>query len=80
MTVGELKQYLSDLPDDNEVRLMMQPNYPLEYSIESVVTSDDIRHAKREAEGEAAATDDGEDVVYITEGDQLGYGSRDAWQ
>ncbi len=37
MTVEELRDELSCLPGDAEVRLAMQPNYPMEYTIEAVI-------------------------------------------
>jgi len=37
MNVGELKMLLEDMDDDMEVRLAMQPNYPMEYTIGDVV-------------------------------------------
>lgn len=34
MTVEELRTLIEDLPDDTEVRIAFQPNYPLEYAID----------------------------------------------
>lgn len=33
MTVGELMERLSDLPEDAEVRVAEQPAYPMEYRV-----------------------------------------------
>jgi hypothetical protein len=87
MTLGELIERLEELRDDvgadAEVRLMTQPNWPFENSIRGVTTADEIL---------AADIDDGEttdveisdedaigNVVYIVEGGQIGYGSKNAW-
>ena len=58
MTIGELIAELEDLDEDMEVRFASQPAWPFEYSISGV-----------------AWTPDGESdrVVYLVEGDQLGY-------
>lgn len=75
MTVAELKQRLEDMDNDAEVRLAMQPNWPFEYSIADVV---DMADYEDEYEDDEEADDDDDDddepkVVYLTEGDQLGY-------
>lgn len=57
MKVVELLEALEGMPQDAEVRLAHQPNYPLEYRINDV----------------ADATVDGETIVYIAEGGQVGY-------
>lgn len=56
-----------------EVRLMCQPSWPFEYSIENVVYSLDV------PEQEEEDTLNKEDVVYLTEGRQLGYGDKKVW-
>jgi hypothetical protein len=66
MNVGELIEFLKDLPEDAEVRFAQQPSYPFEYSVADVVIIG----------GELGANEDGEDddpVVYLVEGSQLGY-------
>lgn len=74
MTVYELKQLLDDLDDDAEVRLAHQPSWPFEYSLADVVAID---RDDDEAEPTHRAIEDDEDecatVVYLVEGDQLGY-------
>ncbi|WP_250865570.1 hypothetical protein [Caballeronia sp. INSB1] len=59
MTVGELLDLLEGVSPDTEIRLAHQPRYPFEYTIGEV------------AEVE---TRDGT-VIYIGEGEQLGYPS-----
>jgi hypothetical protein len=66
MNVAELREMLDGLPDDTEVRIAQQPNWPFEYSIADVVIIG----------GELGATEEHEDdepVVYLVEGTQLGY-------
>lgn len=64
----------------SEVRLMTQPNYPFENSVVGVVTSENMREA---ASGEEDCEDEEREpedvVVYLLEGEQLGYGSKLAW-
>ena len=40
MTIGELKELIEDIDDEVEVLLAMQPNYPIEYSIEKGLEAD----------------------------------------
>lgn len=70
MTVRDLISALEDYDQDAEVRIAIQPRWPLEYTISDVVCSDSI--------GEAEEADEEPDpdkplVVYITEGQQVGY-------
>lgn len=81
MTVKDLRDILSALPDDAEVRLMHQPNWPFEYSVAGTCTDADLA---REDESESTDDDDDDDdgepkVVYLVEGSQLGYGDKHAW-
>lgn len=75
MTLNELIQRLEEYRDelegrgDAEVRMMNQYNWPFEYTIAGVTCNLDF-------------DDDNEDadpVVYICEGQQLGYGTKQAW-
>ena len=67
MTVGELIQELKYMDEDATVRFASQPNWPFEYSIYGVVqtTVKDIR-------------DNEEDIVYLEEGEQVGYLPKEA--
>ncbi len=62
MTVRELIQELKYMDEDAKVRFASQPSWPFEYSIYGVVqtTVKDIR-------------DNEEDIVYLEEGQQIGY-------
>jgi hypothetical protein len=63
MTVGELKDLLEGLDDDIEVRLAMQPAWPFEYSID-----DSCLIEKEDEDNQREET-----ILYLVEGDQLGY-------
>ena len=80
MTLNELIERLEEYRDlhgeDCEVRLMTQQNWPFENTITGLVSGQEIND-----------TDDDDDddvetdaVVYIVEGEQLGYGSKRAWE
>ena len=59
MTVGELIEMLQDMPEDALVRFASQPQWPFEYEIKRDVVEHD--------------TEEGDTVVYLVEGEQLGY-------
>lgn len=63
MTAGELMELLGGLHPETEVRLATQPSWPLEYEVASVIQPED----------EDAEEGDGALVVYLVEGEQLGY-------
>ena len=80
MTLNELIERLEEYRDlhgeDCEVRLMTQQNWPFENTITGLVSGQEIND-----------TDDDDDddvetdaVVYIVEGQQIGYGSKRAWE
>lgn len=58
MTVGDLLDLLDGFDEDVEVRLAQQPSYPLEYELGGAESVED---------------EDGVEVLYLIEGDQLGY-------
>ena len=63
-------QILEDYDQDAEVRIAIQPRWPLEYSISDVVCSDSIKPDEDDEENE---DEDQPVVVYLTEGTQIGY-------
>ncbi len=81
MTLRDLIDSLTELAeehgDDVEVRLAHQPNWPLEYAIGEVAAAgpdaDEDEDDDEDGEPEAADDDDAETVIYIGEGQQLGY-------
>jgi hypothetical protein len=71
MTVRELIDHLSDYDPDAEVRLAHQPEWPFEYSVQSVASAEEaaeLREPDPDEDNAAPAN-----VVYIAEGEQLGY-------
>lgn len=91
--INEL-EYMKDIVgDDAEVRFASQPSWPFEYSISNIIAmTNEMReeHARAELrdegfdEGEIneklyeAPELEGENVVYLAEGSQLGYLPEDA--
>ena len=70
MIVYELKMLLEDLDEDAEVRLAMQPSWPMEYTIGDVVL---VEENSSYPMSEHRADEYEPGIVYISEGDQLGY-------
>jgi len=72
MTIDEmierLEEYKSCCANGGltEIRLATQPNWPFEWTIKGMVSTREAEDATEEETGE-------EEVVYICEGDQIGY-------
>ena len=85
LTVSKLRDLLDEYIDsgdgDMEVRLMEQENWPFECSIGAVATRSEVLEPYRQSDGDEDADDDpdAEDVLYLIEGQQLGYGMRSAF-
>lgn len=89
-TIRELIEALEEqaqlVGDDAEVRFAHQPNWPLETTIARVVSSDDLARAADNDLEDSDASLEAEDhraedaVVWLTEGEQLGYASKRLWQ
>jgi hypothetical protein len=86
MTVSELIDLLEDCDPDAEVFLMSQPSWPFEHTVAGVTVRSEIEDrdedgADDEEEDAPPAREDGTrpNDVFILEGTQLRYGSRDAW-
>ena len=79
ITVGELIELLEQYDRDAQVLLMEQPGWPFEYSINGVVSREEI--INQEPDEDLAELGDGEEIndVFILEGTQLRYGSKKAW-
>lgn len=81
MTLAELIERLEEAAEafggDAEVRLMMQQNWPFEYSIGGVTSLEEIRRQGDEEDFDCEG--DAESVLYLVEGRQLGYGTPVAW-
>ena len=72
--IDRLIEYRDVLGGDTEVRTMQQPSWPFEYSIEGLVSTDEMRSEDNDEDDSEAET-----KVFILEGTQLCYGSRSAW-
>lgn len=89
MTVKELLDILADADPDAEVRIGSQQSYPFQNAVAGVVSADEIALADAIADG----VDNIDNVppiedfdgpvkpwtVYILEGSQRGYLSKNAW-
>ncbi len=79
MTINELiarlEEYRDALGGDAEVRLMTQQHWPFENAVCGIVSGEELND--HDEEDDADVEDDR--VVYIVEGQQLGYGSKRAW-
>ena len=87
-------EYLKDVVgEDAEVRFASQPSWPFEYSISNIITmTNEMReeHARAELRDEGLSEEEineelegdpeleGENVVYLAEGSQIGYLPEDA--
>lgn len=80
MTIDELIERLEEYHDalggDTEVRLMTQQNWPFENGIAGLASGEEINERE---DGDDEDVDD-DRVVFIVEGQQLGYGSKRAWE
>ena len=80
MTIDELierlEKYRDELGGQCEVRLMTQQNWPFENRIAGLASGEEINNRDEDEDDEDVDTDQ---VVYIVEGGQLGYGSKRAW-
>lgn len=74
--IERLEEYRDELGGEVEVRLMTQQNWPFENAVHGVVSGVELNG---EEDGEDQDVPD-ENVVYIVEGSQLGYGSKRAWE
>ena len=86
MTIDELierlEDYRDDLGGDCEVRLMTQQNWPFENRIVGLAAGWEINSAdddEGDDEDDEADEVDDDRVIFIVEGEQLGYGSKRAW-
>jgi hypothetical protein len=82
-----LEEYRDDLGGDVEVRLMTQENWPFENTVIGLASGAEINDAGDDGNDEGNDDDECDDervendaVVYIVEGEQLGYGTKRAWE
>jgi len=83
MTIQELIDRLQDFDPNAEVRLMTQENWPFQNSIRGICDARDLRDEDEcdcaEAKCPCCNPDEPDEVAYIVEGSQLGYGNKNAW-
>ena len=84
MTINELierlEEYRDEIGGDTEVRLMTQENWPFENSIRGLCSGKEISEWGDSDDDEDSSEGDADaSVVYIVEQDQLGYGTKRAW-
>ena len=78
MTVEELIERLQDYDSNAEVRLMTQSEWPFENDIFGVCDTNEINDCLHPEDEDSDP--EGENIVYITEGAQLCYGRKAAWE
>jgi hypothetical protein len=78
--IARLEDYRDEIGGDAEVRLMTQQNWPFENSIYGLASGAEINDYD-EDEADGGDDDAAEDaVLFIVEGQQLGYGTKRAWE
>jgi len=75
MKVSQLISILSECDPDANVFTMQQPNWPFEYSVAGVSVREEFSNLDEDELPAGCAPSD----VFLVEGSQLRYGSRDAW-
>ena len=84
MTIDELIERLEDYRDelggDAEVRLMTQSNWPFENDIFGLASGQEINDEADDDDPNDDGDVEADQVLYICEGQQLGYGSKRAWE
>ena len=70
--IARLKEYRDSLGGDAEIRLVTQPNWPFETTVQGLVSGEEINSVDADDDGD---TED-DNIVYIVEGTQLGYASK----
>jgi len=79
MNVQELKELLEELPDSMEVRIMQQPSWPFEYSVQGAITRMEIVDTMDDEDEDLDDNLMEEDCLFLLEGSQLCYGTKSAW-
>jgi hypothetical protein len=76
--IARLEEYRDEIGGDAQVRLMTQQNWPFENSIYGLASGAEINdyHDDQDGDDDDAAEDS---VLFIVEGQQLGYGTKRAW-
>ena len=88
MKVRQLIEYLEQYDPEGEVLLAMQPSWPFEYSIRKVISREKVLDMMPRRQNYLDGSDDDielpegahENDVFLTEGEQLRYGSKHCWE
>lgn len=84
MTIDQLIERLEEYRDiiggDAEVRLMTQQNWPFENSITGLCSGEEINDSADEDDPNDDGDVEQDRVLYVVEGQQLGYGTKRAWE
>ena len=75
--IARLEDYRDEIGGDAEVRLMTQQNWPFENSIYGLASGAEINDYDQDGDDDDDAAEDA--VLFIVEGQQLGYGTKRAW-
>ena len=79
--IARLEDYRDEIGGDAEVRLMTQQNWPFENSIYGLASGAEINDYEEDDQDSGDDDDASEDaVLFIVEGQQLGYGTKRAWE
>ena len=79
--IARLEDYRDEIGGEAEVRLMTQQNWPFENSIYGLASGAEINDYDEDDEDGGDDDDVSEDaVLFIVEGQQLGYGTKRAWE
>ena len=79
--IARLEDYRDEIGGDAEVRLMTQQNWPFENSIYGLASGAEINDYDEDDEDGGDDDDAAEDaVLFIVEGQQIGYGTKRAWE
>ncbi|MFN5273317.1 MAG: hypothetical protein ACK5E3_08935 [Planctomycetota bacterium] len=79
--IARLEDYRDEIGGDAQVRLMTQQNWPFENSIYGLASGAEINDYDEDDEDGGDDDDASEDaILFIVEGQQLGYGTKRAWE
>jgi len=79
--IARLEDYRDEIGGDAQVRLMTQQNWPFENSIYGLASGAEINDYDEDDQDGDDDDDAAEDaVLFIVEGQQLGYGTKRAWE
>ena len=77
--IARLAEYRDELGGETEVRLMTQPTWPFEHAIHGLVSVSELNANANADDEDFDCQGNADQVVYLVEGGQLGYGTKTAW-